>query len=148
LGVGEEEGSFSMVIERIRTLNGELASDPLGRDYASMSDQQAADDLNTTYRSRVVTSVAASVVFEATVASEYDALTAAQKTRYNSMLAMGELDPSGTNTRDVFASLFGGGTTTRANLLALSSESISRSEELEVGMVLPADVTRARAFVP
>jgi hypothetical protein len=137
-----------MALNRIEILNGELTADPLGRGYAGMSDQEAADSLNVEDRSETLTSVRASAVLEATIISEYNALTDGQKGFYHSMLAMGELDPYGANTRAVFADLFGAGTTTRANLLALSTRAVSRGEELGIGIVTVEGVTRARAFVP
>jgi hypothetical protein len=41
-----------MKYRKYETLKIELLSDPLGRGYSGMSDQEAADDLNTAYRSR------------------------------------------------------------------------------------------------
>jgi hypothetical protein len=115
-----------------------------------MSDQEAADDLNTVYRSVDVTSVKASVVLEATVVTEYNALAAAKQELYRSMLAMGELNPNGTNTKAIFADLFGGGTTTRSNLLALSTKNVSRAVELlgEGSAVTAELVAAARSYTP
>lgn len=138
------------MIERIKTLYQELTDDPLVRGYSTMTDQEAADDLNTIYCSVGVTSVKASVILEATLIAEYNALASGQQELYRSMLAMGELDPSGTNTRAIFADLFGAGTTTRANLLALSTRDVSRAVELlgDGAVITAAHVNAARSYVP
>lgn len=54
----------------------ELANDPLGRGYAGMTAQQAADDLNAIIRTRPRTAVPASEVFARFVPAEYDAALA------------------------------------------------------------------------
>jgi len=137
-----------MALNRRRILYDELSGDPLGRGYAAMSDQEAADDLNTAYRTRTRDRVETWEVIEATVPSEYAALSDAEKQRYQTFVAAGTLNPSGTNTRDAFGAMFGGGTTTRANLLAMASESVSRAVELDVPNITVAQVASARSFVP
>lgn len=135
-----------MIFNRLEVIRGELDADPLTRGYSGMGDQAAADDLNTVYRTRVRDRVATWEVLEATVPSEYSALTAGEKTRYQTFISAGVIDPSGPNIRAGFAEMFGTGTVTRANLLVLQDEDISRGEELEVGAVSEGDVTRARAL--
>lgn len=59
-------------------------------------------------------------VFEATDLTEYNALTDAQKERYQLILGMGQVDLNdGSNAFDLLKGMFGPSTTTRANLLAL-----------------------------
>lgn len=61
-------------------------------------------------------------VFEATDLSEYNALTDAQKSRYQLIMNMGQVDlNSGSNARGLLENMFGPGTTTRQNILALLS---------------------------
>ncbi len=117
-----------MVLNRIEVINQELTIDPLGRGYSGMTDQQAADDLNIVNRSVEKIEVPTYEVFESTILSEYNTLTADQKDVYQAMLSMGAIDPRGANTRQIFADLFGVATTTRANLLALKDKSVSRAE--------------------
>jgi hypothetical protein len=59
-------------------------------------------------------------VLEATVMGEYAALPAADKENYKIITAMGFLDLSeGSNARTLLLGMFGAGTTTRINLIAL-----------------------------
>jgi len=59
-------------------------------------------------------------VFEATDLSEYNALNDANKGHYNILVSLGYIDLSeGSNAFNLLQNMFGPGTTTRANLLAL-----------------------------
>lgn len=61
-------------------------------------------------------------IVEATVASEYAALSDANKDLYKIILSCGVVDLStGTAVRNYLMSMFGAGTTTRANLVTLVS---------------------------
>jgi len=137
-----------MAFNRRQILYNELINDPLGRGYSGMTDQEAADDLNTVYRSRTRNRIETWEVIEATVPSEYVVLSDGEKQRYQTFVAAGVLDPSGDNTRTAFGAMFGAGTTTRANLLAMASEDISRAEELDVSGVTVNQVASARSFIP
>jgi hypothetical protein len=64
------------MIDILRT---ELSDDPLTRGYASMTDEEAAIDLNTTYRERNKTSMTGSEVLNAVDATNWAGLTDAQK---------------------------------------------------------------------
>ena len=59
-------------------LQSELTVDPLGRGYAAMTDQEAADDLNTIYRTTPVEIISGGDVLNATDDTEYNAITAEQ----------------------------------------------------------------------
>lgn len=135
-----------MRFDRKITLKNELTDDPLGRGYSGMTDQEATDDLNTAYRELTRERIETWEVIEATVASEWSALSDAEKERYSTFIAAGTLNPSGANTKQAFAAMFGLGTTTRVNLLALSKETVSRADELEIGIVTAARVASARAM--
>lgn len=129
-------------------LQTELTTDPLGRGYAGMSDQAAADSLNAANRPSTRTTIPAHEVLEATVPDEYAALTAAEKTRYGLFVGAGDINVQGANTRAAFAAMFGVGTQTRANLLALTAgPAQSRAAELGLGAVTAGQVGRARAGV-
>jgi hypothetical protein len=129
-------------------LRTELTSDPLTRGYAAMSIQQAADNLNTANRASTVRSIAPGKIVSALVWSEYAALTADQKQVFWGMVGAGDLDPNDAKIKAIFAGLFGAGTTTRANLIALATGPlVSRATELGLGEVTAGDVGRARAGV-
>jgi len=126
-------------------LKTELTTDPLGRGYAGMTDQEAADDLNTTYRTRDRTSMTGREVGAAVVKAEYAALADAQKDRVLFLFGRDDLDPFKFEA-DVMTDIFGGGSDTIAALAAARVEAISRA--LELGLRTPVRrsyVTAARA---
>ena len=62
-------------------------------------------------------------ILDATDISEYNALSDDDKTLYHLIISAGIVDlQDGTNTRTVLMAIFGPGTTTRANLIALIGE--------------------------
>lgn len=133
-------------------LKAEITTDPLGFGYLAMSDSAVADKLNEVPPSaesgrEIERDVVPTwEVFEATVPSEWTALSAAEKQRYQSILAMGSINLKKPNTRSTFAAMFGAGTTTRANLIALRNEAASRATVLFGERVESWDVARARAL--
>lgn len=61
-------------------------------------------------------------IFNVLDATEFGALSAANQQRVRDILSMGTVDAStGTNARALLLSVFGAGTTTRANLVALAA---------------------------
>lgn len=129
---------------RILTLINELQNDPLGRGYAGMTDAQVAADMNTTYREIDRGVIDSRLILIATDASEYVALTAQQRGMFQALVSPGTVDVSDTNVRATFAALFGAGTTTRDNLLALSTKTVSRAEELGLPRIKPGYIEKAR----
>lgn len=69
-------------------------------------------------------------IFEATDPTEWGALSADEKQRYQGILSMGTVDVDGDNVRDAFLAMFAAGSTTRANLAALRTRDGSRADEL------------------
>ena len=128
-------------------LHDELINDPLGRGYAGMSDIQAADSLNTPDRDVSVDSVISEFVVAALVPSEVNALAVAQQRNLWGIIGAGSVRTDDPEVKAYFADLFGAGTTTRANLLALATQTISRAQELGLGLVKAPDVNEARAMV-
>ena len=82
-------------------------------------------------------------IIEATVPSEWAALSAAEKQRYGMFVSAGEVDLRGSNIRSAFAAMFVGGTTTRANLIALQTEDSSRAMQLFGEPVTYSDIDKA-----
>ncbi len=128
------------------TLSNEINSDPLARGYAGMSDQEVADDLNTTYRTKNKTTVLGSEVLNATDDAEFTALSDVNKDRWLALCAVEQINVTSGVAKSLEASIFGPGTTTRTNLLTLRTESISRATELELETVLSGDVQYARTL--
>jgi hypothetical protein len=130
-------------------LKNEILLDPLGLGYSGKTDAQVAALMNGASRPTTTprTIVAAHDVYEAIDPGEWSALSAALKQTITDLLNMGEIDASGTRTRATFGAAFGAGSTSRANLLALTTVSVARSRAQEIfGVaVTDQDITRARA---
>lgn len=129
-----------------KILHDEIVNDPTGKGYASMSDTEIADALNAETEQVTVASILSQDVIEATVPSEYQALTDAQKQLYDMFISAGSINPAGANTRQAFANMFGPETQTRANLLARVNRPASRSSVLGLPAVTEGDVIKARSW--
>jgi len=128
------------------TLRDELLNDPLGRGYAGMTDEQAATSLNTADRTVIAQFISGSDVFNATDDAEYAALTDAQKSAWDALCAIDQIDTSSGVAKAREAELFGAGTATRSNLVALRQSTVSRLTELGIGgRVRAGEVKAARA---
>lgn len=131
-----------------RPLADELAGDPAGLGYAGKTGAQCAALLNAVNQVIERETIPAWEVLEATVPAEYAALSAAEKTRYGLFVGAGDVNVKGTNTRAAFAVMFGAGTQTRANLLALQTRLDSRANVIGLGgMPTARDVDIARSGV-
>ena len=115
--------------------------------YGALSDEQVADTMNAATETRVKASLSGSEVFSSTVASEFDALTDAQRSEWLSLCAIETLNPAdGTPARDTAVRIFGGGSGTIAALQTLRTESVSPAQ-LEGLPKVRADYVRvARAL--
>lgn len=84
-------------------------------------------------------------VLAAIVKTEFDSLTTANKTVVDQFCRGTRIKSGEANMRTTMAALFGSGTTTRANLIALSTRTGSRAEVLfgENTLISHADVARA-----
>lgn len=129
----------------LQVLKTELDGDPLVRGYSGMTDQEAADDLNTVYRQRNRAQVSGANAYDLTDSTEYDALTDAKKSQWLSLCAIESVDPFGPAVGAVI-DIFGGASTTVSNLQSYRVESISRAIELGLGEVTPQHVKDARAI--
>lgn len=127
------------------SLKDEITTDPLGRGYSGMTDQQVADSLNAVDRSATYSVITGAQIFNATDDAEYGALTDAQKASWDALCAISEIDTASGVAKAREAELFGPGTQTRSNLQALRSYSMSRAQELGLGKVNEGDVKHARA---
>lgn len=123
-------------------LKTELALDFLARGYADMSDQEVADDLNTSYRLRNRNLMSASEVLNAVDPAEYTRLSNVAKVEFWNLMGIGNLNPFGIEAV-LMINLFGEGSVTIAALNVLRVESITRAIELGV-RVGPGLVAEAR----
>lgn len=127
-------------------LKTEITTDPLTRGYSGMTDAQIAADLNTVYRTRNRDYVFGWEIFNATNDTEYSALTDAQKSAWDALCAIEQIDTGNGVAKAREAELFGAGTTTRSNLQALRTENISRAQELIGRDVVEKIVTDAKGY--
>ena len=126
------------------SLRDEVILDPLGRGYAGMTDAEVVNSLNAINREVEREYIESWEVIEATIWAEWNALSSAYKQLYQTLVSCSRLKVFGPNTRSAFAAMFGAGTTTRANLLALQTRLVSRAEELSLGNVTEGDVATVR----
>lgn len=129
----------------------ELISDSLARGYSIMTDLEAADDLNTSYRSRNRTSMTGDEVFQSIESQTiWDGLTANQRLEFLALCGRDILDPFGAANVDLVKSIFGPTSDTVTALNVARVESITRAQELRDAdpvfpvPVFPRHVTAAR----
>lgn len=131
----------------LAALEAELTTDPLGRGYSGMTDQEVADSLNAENRNRDREIIETWEILEATSPSEWAALSAAEKQRYQTLTGVGRINVKAPNIRSALGAMFGAGTDTRTALVALQTESISRAQELGHRRPIdPAQVAQARTL--
>lgn len=133
-------------------LKAELNTDPLARGYAGMTDDAAADSLNTADRARDRSALSGDELFNAAAAQELAALATgsnAQKQAFEmflSLCARDSIDPFGSANVRLVQEIFGAGSSTVPALAALRVETVSRAEELNIGEVTPPIVAHARSI--
>lgn len=107
-----------------------------------MDDSQFLTSITTVDRTITVDSVPGSDVFNATDDVEFDALTAADKDAWVQLCQVADIDVTSGIAKSLEASVFGNGTTTRTNLLALKNPPASRAEELGLPTPTLSDIGR------
>lgn len=130
-------------MSQLDILKTELTTDPLGRGYSGMSDEAAADDLNTSYRERNRDTMPSHEVFNAIDKTELNALLATVQQQIWDVLHLGTVNPFGLEA-DLFVDAFGGGSATITALAAARKESITRATELGLPHIRPGMVEEAR----
>lgn len=110
-----------------------------------MSDEQVADSLNASDRSRNRTSMSASEIYQAIDRTEFlgASISDEQRQEIYNILSFGEVNPFGKEVA-VFVEIFGSGPTITA-LQAARKTSISRAEELGIRKVSASQVATLRA---
>lgn len=115
----------------------------------SADSQIASDQINLVNRTLNRTSMGGSEILEATVPSEYNALSDAQKSQFLGLLGVAAgrdgVDPFG-KAADLIISIFGSGSATVTALAALRKPPASRAEELGFSNVRPGTIQQARAL--
>jgi hypothetical protein len=120
-----------------------LAGHPVTGPY-SADDAVAADQLNAVNRQPDRETLSGGMIAASVVRSELAGLTAAADRDYvRTLMQAGEMPLTQTLKQELGA-IFGAGSQTRANLIALLKRTGSRAEELGLGTVTPSHVADAR----
>lgn len=118
--------------------------------YSSMTDAQIATAINTNMVTITLSPlhVNGAEVYNAIVPAEFATLSVAQQQLVRDVFGLGDgIDVSaGTNARTVLANAFGAATTSRANLLALSSVTQTIAKSLGFVPVNDQEVLAARKW--
>jgi len=126
-------------------LKNELTNDPLGRGYAGMTDAQAADNLNTVYRTRQIRSFSGDFMFTKTNPDEFVAIGEHKQLLWLSFCGR-EVDPWAANNEAFVIWVFGETSVTVANLAGARTENISRAQELGIGNVNAQTIKDVRSL--
>jgi hypothetical protein len=113
-----------------QALNTELTTDPLGRGYSGMTDEQAATDLNTVYRTRPRSSMSGDEIFAATDNTEFLGLTDHKQQLWVSFTSKDVINAYDQTNIDFLDYIFGAGSTTKTTLSSLRTEDVSRATEI------------------
>lgn len=116
-----------------QALKNEINTDPKELGYEGKSPQEIANLMNTIGLSEETVNAGvleAYKIVNALEANEVAALTSAQRELLNLIISAGQVDASNSKIQAFFLNLFGAGTTTRTNLIAVSIRSASRAEVL------------------
>lgn len=132
-------------------LKTEIDSDPKGLGYSGKTDQWITDKLNeigASSETKTKSSISTADVLKALVWTELNALNEKEIALLNLFTYGDNINPSNANIQNIFKGLFGVSTTTRANLIALSSEPATRGEIVfSAGTTINSwDVARAKAL--
>lgn len=133
-------------------LKAELTGDPLSRGYLLMSAEEAADELNAIWadpdtRTASPETVTAAQIWNALDETEYEGLNQSGQSVVDYIGQLpGDIPIQGGLIKTKLFGLFGAGSTSRDNLLALARPPISRAVELFGQEVTPGDVEFARSL--
>ncbi len=131
------------------TLALEEANDPLGRGYASMTNDEMADDMNVKNRTRDRTNMSAGEIMEQIDGGEFSALNNAAKARVDRVLSLGAeiiIGPGNShNAVQELLATFGAASNTISKLSAAREQIISRAEELNLPFIWPGHIEQVRA---
>ena len=133
-------------LAQYKVLGDELTNDPEARGYAGMTDDQLLTSGNAADFFNPNATLDSAQIFEALDAAELAGLSAAAQDRLKRVLDLGQsikIGP-GTRARAELVAIFGGGSTTVANLAALPGVKISRMTLIGWGFLKQKDLGRVR----
>jgi len=135
-----------MATLNMAALSAELLTDPIPRGYAGMTNQQAADSINLNIDRPIdVETVEGWLLWGATVQTEYLLVSALAAGAWDALCSQSSISVKDAGVRARTLAIWGGGTTTRANLIALQTKLITRGEELGLPFIGAHHVAEARA---
>lgn len=127
----------------IDILKTELTDDPLVRGYSAMTDEAAADSLNTADRTVGKSSMSGDELFQQTDSTEFTGLTAGKQQMWVSFCARDSVDPHAAANVTFVQFIFGAGDTLTA-LSAARDTTVSRASELGIGEAKVGHIQEAR----
>jgi len=113
--------------------------------YSGLSDGDATALLNDEVISRHRATISGNELLEAQDPTEFIALSDAKKAQWLALCSMNVVDPYGA-AADIGMDIWGGGTTTVSNVVAIRDEDISRAQQLGLGIVTLGQVTATRGI--
>jgi len=130
-------------------LKAEIDTDPLGRVYSAMTDDEVQIDMNLLIRDLARGSITGDEAFSVTDSTQFGALTDTQRDLWMSFCGRAVIDPFGAANVAFMVFLFGAGTAaiTALNTLRQGANGQSRATELGLWPVTVANVAAARALV-
>ena len=121
---------MAVVLSELKT---EIDTDPVTLGYTGKTNDEVADLLNSlsTGRTKDRGSIETWQILDATdFETDYAVLSSNQKTQYQIMISAGVVSIKSANIKNALVAMFGAGTATRTNLIALAKEPITRAEDL------------------
>lgn len=112
----------------------------------SVDNATAAGEINLVNRTLPIPSLSGDAVFAATDGAEFILLSDHKQALWMSLCGRSEIDPFGTSNIALLQHVFGGGSTTQANLQSLRNRDVSRAVELRFSRVREGTVEQARAL--
>lgn len=142
---------MALTDEGVILLRNELTTDPLGRGYVGMTDQQVFDSLIAANRTRNRTSMSGDEIRQQTSAADWAALnngsgnSADERGQWLAFTANDQIDPFAAANVSFVQTFFGATSQTVQNLAAARVESISRLEELGINIPTLHEIAVARS---
>lgn len=132
--------------KQVSDLQVERTNDPLARSYSGMTDAVFLLSMTAEDRPAPIAIISSGQLFEAIVASEFQALSSTDKVRVDRLLGLGAeviIGPGNAHqaVQELLAT-FGGGSETISNLTTLRDQLQSRAREIGLPDPILADVAR------
>lgn len=126
-----------------RTLAQELKDDPLGREYAKMDVEAAAADLNAPTVTVPRGVVPSHEVVNVLIAGDRNKIDPTDLTWLLLVLAPGTVDVGNERVQSLLISILAASTGSKDGIVELANTTVSRAEQLGLGVVSPGDVKLA-----